>query len=209
MNMQTHDPILNFVLRKENLPATLDILKRAKEIRRAVLQTFWDSIRSHLKATTPPRLAKFGYMRWEFWPSHERSGDTEYCLYFRDARFAKARQHLTHCVQQWMTESSYEIKYGIQWEMEEASASRLRKLPQVEKLRQSLNDEIFKTTGLSWWCGRAKLFQEDSVEDFLKKHTANSSQIKRKVSQDFWQLVDDTADLVAEANHAIQRKHQR
>lgn len=206
--MQTHDPILKFVLQKENLSATLDILNRAKEIRRNVLQTFWDSILKHLTTTTPSRIKKFRY-KWEFWPSHEQSGNQDYELYFRDARFANTRQHLNHCVRHWMTESSYAIDYGIMWEMEEASASRLRKLPQVEKLRQSLNDEIFKTTGLSWWCGRAKLFQEDSVEDFLKKHTANSSQIKRKVSQDFWQLVDDTADLVAEANHAIQRKHQR
>jgi hypothetical protein len=210
--MQTHDPILKLVLQKENLPATLDILKRAKEIRQAALQTFWDSILSHLKTTTPPRIAKLRDMQWEFWPSHGQSGNQDYELYFLDARFAYTRQHLNHCVRHWMTESSYAIDYGIMWNMEEASASRLWKLPQVEKLRQSLNGEIFKITGSSWWVGRAGLLQEDSVEDFLKKHTANSSQIKlikQRVSRDFWQLVDDTIDLVSDANHAIQRKHQR
>jgi hypothetical protein len=98
------------------------------------------------------------------------------------------------------------------WNMEVASASRLWKLPQVEKLRQSLNGEIFKTKGSAWWVGEAGLVQEDSVEDFLKKHTANSGQmkqLKQQLSQGFWQLVGDTIDLVADANHAIQRKHQR
>jgi hypothetical protein len=151
-------------------------------------------------------------MQSEFWPSREQSGNQDYELYFCDARFANQGQHLNYCVRHWINESSYAIDYGIMWNMEVASASRLWKLPQVEKLRQSLNGEIFKTKGSAWWVGEAGLVQEDSVEDFLKKHTANSGQmkqLKQQLSQGFWQLVGDTIDLVADANHAIQRKHQR
>ena len=206
--MQPHDPILNFVLRKENLPATLDILKRADEIRRALLQTFWDALLSHLKTTTPRRLAKLRHMQWVFWPSGEGCGASEYELYFTDARFPKQGQHLNYCVQHYVSGSSFDVGYGIMWDEQEPTKSHIQQMPQVEKLRQSLNVDIF-TSSSAWWLGRAGLFQENAVEEFLKRYAKNASQVERKVSEDFWQLVDDTFDLVAEANRAIQRRRQR
>jgi hypothetical protein len=206
--MQTHDPILKFVLQKENLPAALDIVKRAVEIRHAALQNFWDELLSHLKSTTPRRLAKLQNMRWVFWSSGGGCDATYYNLYFEDARFDEAKQSLNFLVRHYKTPFTFEVAYGIMWNKTESAKSHIQGMPQVEKVRKTLNTDIFKPEG-TWWFGKAELFREDSLDDFLKKHAANSSQIKRKVSQDFWQLVEDRIDVVAEANHAIQRKHQR
>jgi hypothetical protein len=206
--MQTHDPILNFVLRRENLPATLDILKRADVIRRDALRMFWDSLLSALKATTPRQLTKRSNMRWVFWPSHEKSDANYYGLYFADSRFAKPSQYLSYCVRHYISGSSFEVDYGIMWEKQEPTKSRIQQMPQVEKLRQSLNADIF-TSSSSWWLGKAGLFRENSAEEFLKRNAEKTTEVKRKVCQDFWQLIDDTFDLVAQANQAVQRRHQR
>ena len=206
--MTTHDPILKFVLRKENLSATLDILKRTDEIRRAALQTFWDELLSHLKTTTPRQLSNMKNMRWQFWSSGNGCEAPYYNLYFADASLDDAKQNLCFLVRHHKTPSTFEFDYGIQWGKEERVKSPLQRLPAVDRVRKALNADVFKSEG-SWWFAKAELYKEESVEDFLIKYAKDGGQIRKKTSQAVWGLIKESIHLVVEANRAIQRGQKR
>jgi hypothetical protein len=202
--MNSQDEILNYVLKKENLSATLDIISRASDIRRAALQQFWEGLHLHIRRKTPQRFAKFRHMRWELYPPHNRFDGQYTTLYYHDSRLPEAAQALRFCLHYWKTWSSFEMTYGIMWWMKsETAKSNLLRLPAVVNLRQKLNPDQFDCKG--WWLGRSELFRADCVEDFLKRHASNPKQVEGKACDGFWQLVEDTYDLVGDANGAILR----
>jgi hypothetical protein len=209
--MNSQDEILNYVLKKENLLATLDIISRASEIRRAALQQFWEMLHSQLQQKTPRQFAKLRHMKWDFYPPHNDFEGQYTTLYYHDSRLPESAQSLRYCVHHRANESSFDITIGIMWWYKpEKAKSRLLQLPAVMKLCQRLNSQQFQFDKNSyWWLRGSHLFRENGVEDFLKRHASNPKQVEGKICAAFWHLVEDTYELVAEANRAIRRAKQK
>src|SRR6266540_7654 len=53
MSASTQSPILDFLLSKENLPAVLEVIRYAKEIRESIQRQFWERLEHDLKKHAP------------------------------------------------------------------------------------------------------------------------------------------------------------
>src|ERR1039457_6076667 len=109
--MNRNDEILNFVTQPKNLPATLDIIERAAEIRNAALSDCWDSIWTNLKDKIPRRLSKMRFMKWDFWSRSNRPDDTNRLLYYYDARLDNSDQYLSYAAAHYFNKRSYQLYY--------------------------------------------------------------------------------------------------
>jgi hypothetical protein len=205
MTTSTNDEIVKYVIRPENLPAALDIIKRADEIKRSALANFWDSVRSNVKTRMPKRLGNNETMDWEFdfWSKNNHPDASWRCLYYFDPSLRDAKQFLNYSLWHKIRRNSFEFGFGIEWNQQEPMSSHLRKLSAVTKLHQNLGESQFHHG--PWWIAKAFLFEEDSVEAFLKKHAQSKKLIESKIVNSFLPFVGLTFEFVKKANKAIQK----
>jgi hypothetical protein len=194
-----HDQeILEYLARSETLPDILTIVRQAAAIRARLLGQFWSELQKYLEGETPKSLQGCS-MRWDLWPDPQLMDGYEAGLYYRDDKLGSQPEMLRYYVFQ---EGQYSLIYGIGWEEPQAAYSLVWKSPEVATLRKFLSDSGFGQTQRS--IGRREIHNWDSAETFLIKYDDQKEQRLRETSERFWAMVQDTFEMVAQANRALQ-----
>ncbi|MCX6925348.1 MAG: hypothetical protein NT154_19375 [Verrucomicrobia bacterium] len=202
MNHPQIDETIKYLVSKENLPYTLNILQQGKEIRRRAISDFWRSVRETLPGSAPKGLPR-QQLRWRIWPDEGKLDGRDVGLYCYQARFAGQPEVLSYYVNHYNGPSVFQTYFGLSWEDEQPNRSSLWRLPAVKNLVQYLSDNGFRQT--RWSVGWRYIHDNETLDSFLLKYARSADEIHRQLQESFWPLVRETFAMTMKANEAIRR----
>jgi len=201
MSTSAKSPILQFLLSKENLPAVLDVIHYADEIRDEVARRFWEQIEIALKKHQPA-----GFKDNACWkPDWCR---TDEGLFFDlEVRFGFSGDQAQGLTYEFETHTNY-FGFGLAWLSETKNFKDLCQRKSVSDLRAALKKRLpgdidpepnRKWLWFEYW-ERDPYTDPGSwfAQDFNEKYYED-------IAQKFWGFVEPMHPLVAAANEALRR----
>jgi hypothetical protein len=193
-------PIFRFLTQQENLPAVLELVRHAEEIREYAADRFWGSMEEAIKKS-PKASVKFS---WERTVANKSDGC--FSLIARIPAFEKkkgqALKYEIECAPEY-------FGFGLSWNERTKGFERLCQLPPVKKLQSKLlkerreNTEPDPNNWWLWWENWMRNPYADPwswfVSDF-KKDWFN------EWAEKFWGFVLPIHELVLEANEALKQR---
>jgi len=200
MYISKGNPVIEFLMKEENLPNVLEIIRHGEEIREMLARQFWEGLESEIK-TSRPRDLTYKFLWDEAWKK-ETKPNVCFRLSARLTSVGEKTQGLEYAIE------AYPTYYGI-------GLRRIDKNTNVEKLSTisfavTLRDELLKTRqGMiesepqEWWLWFEN-WDKDPYDDpwiwFAKKSASASSFIE--AAEKFWNFVRATYPLVLQINEA-------
>jgi len=215
MSSENASPVFKFLMKKENLPAVLEILHYGITVRKKVEADFGAVLKESFQKCQPSDLG--GDLRWkEHLLQKERELDRAFAGLTEDSFF-----NLAACPKSLADESqglSYLIEtyhehfgFGLCWRKEARELSALCGLASVQNLSNRLKQ--YKCNGLEldsepnptwfWWAYWEKDIYDDSPWSWFSEER-DPAWFEAK-AKSFWDFVGQTHMLVTAANDELKR----
>jgi hypothetical protein len=164
--MNSHEQIVEFLLKPENLPVALEVTQQVQNLRRHTHETLWKEVQT---ALTDRLAASQLSGRWII--TSQNNFDVAYkCIEIklRSVPASSKVNYLEACLEQGTPAENYQLYYGLVWALEEGS------VPPGTAFRTLL--EKSKSLGVSddnrnsWWTMKCFLNVFPRSDEFLMKY---------------------------------------
>lgn len=201
MSTLDESPILAFLMRKDNLPSVLEIVRYGQEVRERVAKQFWEDFQSALEKNRPKEINLA--LSWE--PIIGSKPDDCFGMVVRLGLADKKTQGFKYMIE---AQASY-LGLGLAWLNTANNFKQLSETKEVQALQAELrkrpNGDDVEPEPNEWWLWW-EYWERNPYNDpwcwFAKDLGDAWSKDK---SAKFWDLVGQTHRLVAEANIALKR----
>lgn len=213
MSTTTESPILKALLKEENLPAVLEIVRHAEQIREQVMVQFWRGLEGAIREQQPAGLP----IEIRRVSDDSKKRDSGWgALEVRPAPADNQAQGLYYALEAWRSPSDGNMCTTVFWQRDAGeSLAALLGLREVRELQAALNKCAAQAEGRVepepkpgflwaqyWWEFRPG----ESVSDPLSWF-ANESRSDRHAEKAarYWNLIAKTHKLLVKANEAVRR----
>jgi len=193
-------PIFRFLVQKDNLPAVLDVVRYAEEIRDYVANRFWDRLEEAIKANPKALPASFAWAR-----KFPTKGDGFFNVIARPPGLSEKGQGLKYMFE---TNPEY-FGMGIAWnEDAHGQTDKLCKLEPIKRLQAELRKRLpgdIEPEPNRWWLWW-EYWQRNPYTDPWSWFASDlDDTFFNDLAKKFWDLLLPVHPVVSEANKALGR----
>jgi hypothetical protein len=210
---ERRSPILEFLQRKENLEAVLQVLRHGVAIKASLWEGFWANLEVSLKRHRPPDFPT--HLTWQRdsgkWEKELFSGHKTDVCQGLDARLSPApqqRQGLRYRVEIELTADHVGyLGFGLCFEKRAQDLPKILALPQFAELTKALGRiraRDLDTDSAAWW-PRFEYWNRQKEKDPWLWLAEERERPWEAEAKSFWGLVVQTHQLVAAANSVLKR----
>ena len=200
MSASTQSPILDFLMSKENLPAALEVIRYAKEIRESVQRQFWERLEHDVKKHQPSGLNL--NLSWQ--QNFASKPADEFGLEARITPVNEKVQALSYRIASGPDYFGLGLWLKLRTEEGYDNFCKIREVKILQAYLQKKRSGQMEPPWWLWWerWQRGVYAADDPWSWFAKDR---DEAWHKDTAAKFWSFVGETHNLVLEANKAVKK----